>query len=315
MVSGGAGTSGEKKALHAALERYRGVIDWKLEGLDDEQLRRPIVPSGAGLLSLVRHLTATETGAVCELFEPSVDPTAEAPPGFPRRALRVVADDDTMAVLESYRRARAEVDRIIDTLPLESVGQSHGTPVTLRSQVVRVIEDTARHAGQADIMRELIDGMTGSFRPVEQESAVVEMAALHPRVMFVCVSNAGKSRMAEALMKLKVGPRASVLSAGVRPTTAVNDFAARVVGEIGAEMSLDRPRKLESRMLRDADVIVLLGSDVDLKVPHGVRARVERWVIDEPAERGIEGVARMRLVRDDIEARVNALIEELGLDA
>ena len=301
--------------LHAALERYRGVIDWKLEGLDDEQLRRPLVPSGSSLLDLVQHLTSIETGAVCALFEPPLDAVAPARPGLPGRTLRVLAADDTSAVLESYRRARADLDRILDTLPLESVGQAHGTTVTLRAQVGRVIDETTRHAGQADIMRELIDGMTGSFRPVEQDSALVEMTATHPRVLFVCVSNAGKSRMAEALMKLKVGRRASVLSAGVRPTAAVNEFAARVVGEIGAEMSLDRPRKVEPRMLRDADQIVMLGSDVELKLPGGISATVERWVIDEPAERGIEGVARMRLVRDDIETHVNALIEELGLDA
>ena len=76
-------------------------------------------------------------------------------------------------------------------------------------------------------------------------------------------------------------------------------------------MSDGRPKAVDPQLLREADRVVILGKDAQLELPADARGTLERWVTDEPSERGIEGMERMRLVRDDIDARVRALITEL----
>ncbi|MGH3450729.1 MAG: DUF664 domain-containing protein [Haloechinothrix sp.] len=67
-------TGGEKQSLHVSLDRHRDVVLWKLDGLDDEQLRRPMTPSGTSLLGLVKHLAAVEYGWFCETFGRKTEP-------------------------------------------------------------------------------------------------------------------------------------------------------------------------------------------------------------------------------------------------
>lgn len=67
-------TGGEKESLHASLNRRRDVMLWKLEGLDEDQLRRPLTPSGTNLLGLVKHLASVEYGWFCETFGRESDP-------------------------------------------------------------------------------------------------------------------------------------------------------------------------------------------------------------------------------------------------
>lgn len=158
-------TGGEKESLRVALDRHRDAILWKLEGLDDEQLRRSMVPSGTSLLGLVKHLAAVEYGWFCDTFGREAEPLP-FDDDDPDADLRVEPDETTADVLAFYGRARAAADRTIDELEVEDTGTAwFGEAVTLRWVLIHMVEETARHAGHADIIRELIDGMAGDHRP------------------------------------------------------------------------------------------------------------------------------------------------------
>ena len=155
----------EKATLLAALQSHRDVMLWKLEGLDDEQVRRPMVPSGTSLLGLVKHLANVEYGWFCETFgrptEPLTDISAD-----PEADMRAAEGETTAEIVEFYRRSWLAADAVIAELPLDQTGTSYsGTTVSLRWVLVHMIEDTVRHAGHADILRELIDGGTGHHVP------------------------------------------------------------------------------------------------------------------------------------------------------
>jgi uncharacterized damage-inducible protein DinB len=158
-------TGGEKESLRVALDRHRDAVLWKLEGLDDAALRRAMVPSGTNLLGLVKHLAAVEYGWFCDTFGRPTEPLP-FDDDDPDADLRVRPEETTAEVLAFYARARATADRVIDELELEETGTAwFGDPVTLRWVLIHMVEETARHAGHADILRELIDGMTGDHRP------------------------------------------------------------------------------------------------------------------------------------------------------
>ena len=132
-----------------------------------------------------------------------------------------------------------------------------------------------------------------------------------PKVLFVCVGNGGKSQMAAALADKHAGEAIEIHSAGTKPATKLNTESVESISEVGADMSGGRPKAVDPQLLREADRVVILGKDAQLELPADARGTLERWVTDEPSERGIEGMERMRLVRDDIDARVRALITEL----
>jgi len=156
-------TGGEKESLHASLNRHRDIVLWKLEGVSDEDVRRPMVPSGTSLLGLVKHLAAFEYSWFCETFERETEPLP-VDPDAPEADLRVEPDETTAEIMAFYRRARAASDAVIDELELDDLGMAwFGDPVSLRWVLIHMIEETARHAGHLDILRELIDGATGDF--------------------------------------------------------------------------------------------------------------------------------------------------------
>lgn len=135
-----------------------------------------------------------------------------------------------------------------------------------------------------------------------------------PKVLFVCVGNGGKSQMAAALADKHAGEAIEIHSAGTKPATELNKESVESISEVGADMSDGRPKAVDPQLLREADRVVILGKDAQLELPADAQGTLERWVTDEPSERGIEGMERMRLVRDDIDARVRALITELKGD-
>jgi hypothetical protein len=158
-------TGDEKQSLKVSLDRHRDAVLWKLEGLDDDALRRAMVPSGTNLLGLVKHLAAVEYGWFCETFGRAVEPPP-FDPDDPDSDLRVRPDESTEDVLAYYGRARTAADQAIEELELESTGTAwFGETVSLRWVLIHMVEETARHAGHVDILRELIDGMTGDHRP------------------------------------------------------------------------------------------------------------------------------------------------------
>ena len=133
-----------------------------------------------------------------------------------------------------------------------------------------------------------------------------------PTVLFVCVKNGGKSQMAAALARLRAGDRMTVLSAGTHPGPETSAAAEESVRQLGADFGGDRPKPVDPSWLDNVDRIIIIGDEAHLE-PTG-RAPVERWVTDEPSSRGIDGEQRMRLIRDDIDRRVRALVAELCPD-
>ena len=158
-------TGADKESLKVALDRHRDAVLWKLEGLDDEQLRRPMVPSGTSLLGLVKHLAAVEYGWFCDTFGREAEPLP-FDDDDPDADLRIEPGETTEDVLAFYGRARAAADQAIDELDIEDTGTAwFGEAVTMRWVLIHMVEETARHAGHVDILRELIDGMAGDHRP------------------------------------------------------------------------------------------------------------------------------------------------------
>lgn len=131
-----------------------------------------------------------------------------------------------------------------------------------------------------------------------------------PTVLFVCVRNGGKSQMAAGLVRRAADGRVVAHSAGTQPGSSVNALSAQVLAEVGADMSGEVPTLVDPALLAHVDVVVTLGREVRLEVPPGTDLR--NWDTDEPSERGIDGVERMRLIRDDIDGRVRDLLRELA---
>jgi hypothetical protein len=158
-------TGAEKDSLQASLNRHREAVLWKLEGLDDASLRRAMTPSGTNLLGLVKHLAAVEYAWFCETFGRETEPLPFSDED-PNADLRVEPHESTADILAFYARARAAADQVIAEVDLEDTGTAwFGDAVTMRWVLIHMIEETARHAGHIDIVRELIDGMVGDHRP------------------------------------------------------------------------------------------------------------------------------------------------------
>ncbi|MFR9749686.1 low molecular weight phosphatase family protein [Nocardia sp. 004] len=130
-------------------------------------------------------------------------------------------------------------------------------------------------------------------------------------VLFVCVRNSGKSQMAAALMRAATGSRVSVHSAGTDPGSELNALSMRALGELDIGVGAEHPKPLDPQLLRTVDIVVVLGREAQLDPIEDVR--VLCWDTDEPSHRGIDGIERMRLIRDDIAARVRALATDLGV--
>lgn len=132
-----------------------------------------------------------------------------------------------------------------------------------------------------------------------------------PSVLFVCVKNGGKSQMAAALMRQTAGDAVEVHSAGTHPGATINAESAAAVAEVGADMSDQAPKPIDPAVLVRVDRVIVLGSEAVVDPVPGMAGTIETWETVEPSVDGIEGAERMRLIRDDIAARVAVLATEL----
>jgi arsenate-mycothiol transferase len=130
-----------------------------------------------------------------------------------------------------------------------------------------------------------------------------------PSVLFVCVKNRGKSQMAAGLMRKLAGDSVHVYSAGTKPGNAINALSAKSLADVGVDISDEIPKPIDSSLVRDVDVVITLGREARVDPVHGTR--FENWDTDEPSERRIDGIERMRLVRDDIQDRVADLLDRM----
>lgn len=130
-----------------------------------------------------------------------------------------------------------------------------------------------------------------------------------PSVLFVCSKNGGKSQLAAGLMNQLAHGTVTVHSAGTTPGKSLNPQSVDALAELGIDITGEHPKPVTDEVLDAVDVVIVLGTEAKVRAPEG--KRLEVWDTDEPSERGIEGMERMRLVRDDIGARVRTLHAEL----
>jgi hypothetical protein len=154
--------------LQRDLQEGRDAVLWKLAGLGEYDVRRPMTPTGTNLLGLVKHLTFVELGYFGVVFG---RPVAAARPwtddeGEPNWDMWATAEEPRAAVEAGYRSAWAHADATIAALPLDAPGEvpwwrPARREVPLHQVLVHVVAETHRHAGHADVVRELVDGTAG----------------------------------------------------------------------------------------------------------------------------------------------------------
>ncbi|MFB8037305.1 DinB family protein [Streptomyces sp. NPDC056004] len=163
-----------KADLLRYLQDGRDALLWKLDGLSEYDVRRPLTPTGTNLLGLVKHLAGVELGYFGDTFgRPFFN---EEPPSWwytedaeLNSDMWATADESREEIVGLYHQAWEHSNTTIETLALDAIGHvpwwpSERREVTLHHILVRVISDTQRHAGHADIVRELIDGCVGYTR-------------------------------------------------------------------------------------------------------------------------------------------------------
>jgi hypothetical protein len=155
-----------KTTLRQYLQEGRDAVVWKLDSLSEYDIRRPLVPTGTNLLGLIKHLTLVELGYFGETFDrPSGEPSAwlEDEPEA-NVDMWATAEESREDVVGRYRRSWVHADATIEALELDAPGRVSwwgNGDVTLHKVLVHVIAETHRHAGHADLVRELIDGSAG----------------------------------------------------------------------------------------------------------------------------------------------------------
>jgi uncharacterized damage-inducible protein DinB len=157
-----------KAVLHRYLQTGRESLLWKLEGVAEYDARRPLVRTGTNLLGIVKHVASVEAGYLGDCFD---RPFEHVFPWFaedaePNADMWATADESREWIIDLYRKVWAHSDATIAALDLDDVGEVPWWPpdqriATLQLVLVHMIAETHRHAGQADIVRELIDGKAG----------------------------------------------------------------------------------------------------------------------------------------------------------
>jgi uncharacterized damage-inducible protein DinB len=160
--------SDPKAVLHRYLQTAREALLWKLDGLSDHDIRRPMTPTGTNLLGLVKHVAGVESGYLGAVFGRPLDEPLPwyADDAEPNADMWATADESRQQIVSLYRRVWVHADATVRTRGLDAVGLvPHWPPdrreVTLQQALVHMIAETHRHAGHADIVREMIDGAVG----------------------------------------------------------------------------------------------------------------------------------------------------------
>ena len=136
------------------------------------------------------------------------------------------------------------------------------------------------------------------------------MTSTRPVILFLCVHNAGRSQMAAAFARRLGGAGIDVLSAGSDPGTALNPAVVSAMAEVGLDISNESPKRITDEMALLADVVVTMGCGD--ACPYYPGKRYLDWELLDPAGKDIDAV---RTIRDDIERRVRALLDELNVNS
>ncbi|UFQ14207.1 MULTISPECIES: DinB family protein [Streptomyces] len=164
-----------KTDLRVYLQDARDALLWKLEGLSEYDIRRPMTPTGTNLLGLVKHATGAEALYFGATFGRPFDgaPLWITGDAEPNADLWATADESREWIVGRYRQVWAHSDATIESRELDAVGRLPGAEVreiTLHRVLVHMIAETGRHAGHADVVRELVDGTAG-LRPGDDNLA------------------------------------------------------------------------------------------------------------------------------------------------
>jgi hypothetical protein len=171
--------------LHLYLQQVRDVLVWKLDGLSEYDARRPLTPTGTNLLGLVKHLTGNEFGYFGEVFDRPAHAGEWLVDRTQSEDFLARPEETREDIIAQYKRSWEHADATIAALDLDSPGKVPHFPegmrdVTLQWMLVHMITETCRHAGHADIVRELIDGHAGYHPTVSNLPA--GWSAFHDRV-------------------------------------------------------------------------------------------------------------------------------------
>ena len=163
--------SDPKEALHRYLREAREALVWKLEGLSEYDIRRPMTQTGTNLLGIIKHVASVDAGYFGRTFGRPFE--GEPFPWFeddaePNDDMWATGDESRQQIVDLYRSVWAHSDETISSLPLDAIGRVPWWPeeraeVTLHHILVHMIAETNRHAGHADIVREMIDGEVGAW--------------------------------------------------------------------------------------------------------------------------------------------------------
>ena len=188
-----------KRTLHRYLDKNRSALLAKLDGVGEREVRWPMTSTGTNLLGLVKHVATVGLGYFGEVFDrPSnipllwLDEDAEI-----NADMWATAEESREEIVALYEQAAAHADATIEALTLESVGRVPWWPpereqVTLHQIMVHVTAEMARHAGHADILRELIDGAAGDNDGNLPDQTAQEWASYRARLEKVAVEAAGR---------------------------------------------------------------------------------------------------------------------------
>jgi protein-tyrosine-phosphatase len=128
------------------------------------------------------------------------------------------------------------------------------------------------------------------------------------KVLFVCVENAGRSQMAEAFAKHYGKGKIEAASAGTMPSTEVNPVVVQAMREKGIDISKNKPKPLNTKMIQEAETIIVMGCSAQGFCPAPLLKKVVDWELEDPKDKPIE---KVREIRDEIERRVKELINEI----
>lgn len=161
-----------KDHLHGQLRSTRQALVWKLDGLSEYDVRRPLTATGTNLLGLVKHVATWEARYFGEVFgRPFPEPLGRWQDAD-GSDLWVTPDETREQIIDFYQRAWRHADATINELPVDAPGHVPWWPrpdVKLFTIMVHVLQETTRHAGHADILREQIDGRTGVTAEYEEQ--------------------------------------------------------------------------------------------------------------------------------------------------
>jgi len=188
----------EKQTLHRYLRDQRASLLSKLDGLDEYDVRRPMTSTGTNLLGLVKHVASVELGYLGEVFGRPADREVPwlADDAEVNADMWAPADQTREEIVELHRYSAAHSDATIEALPLDAPGDvpwwGERRHVTLHQILVHLCVETARHAGHADIVRELIDGAVGR-RPDDPNIPVIDWPAYRERLESAAREAGGRS--------------------------------------------------------------------------------------------------------------------------